>query len=180
MIDKYLARLSGRERTALMAAVLVISVLFLDRLIIGPIISRIKTLSEKVQEKEVLLGANKRILSNGARVREENEIYSKYSFKALSAEEEMASVLSEIEALAAESKIYLMNSSPSGTREDGLLKVYVIKIESEGSMEQLFSFMHAVENSRKMMSIEDARIKPKEKSSDVMTCDLLITKKVMI
>ncbi|MBU1084360.1 MAG: type 4a pilus biogenesis protein PilO [Candidatus Omnitrophota bacterium] len=180
MINKFLSKLAPRERTILIGTVLVISVMFLDRMILGPIFSRIRVLGEKIQEKEGEINTGIRILANDERVKQELGIYGKYSLKALPSEDELADLLGEIENLAQGAQVYLIDSSPAGTRNEGMFKKYIVKIDCEGHMEEIVEFMHSIESSRKLINIESLRIRPKEKGSDMMNCNLSIAKTVVL
>ncbi len=179
MSGNFLGKLSGRERIGAIAAVIIISVMSMDRLILGPIIQKINILGEEIKRKENLLGGDLRIMGNEERVMREVQYYERYSLTALPEEDELAGLLSEIENLAKSSKVYLIDSSPSGTREEGLLKAYLIDVDCEGSMKEVVGFMHSVENSRKLIQIEGLRIRPKEKGSDIISCNMIIAKTVM-
>ncbi|MFH1837132.1 MAG: type 4a pilus biogenesis protein PilO [Candidatus Omnitrophota bacterium] len=180
MLNKFFSKLAPRERTALTAAVLIISVMLLDRIILGPIISKIRMLNEKIEEKKNRLINNTRILSNKERISKELEMYGKYSFKALPSEDELADLLGEIENLSAASEVYLIDSAPAGTKSEGIFKKYLVKIDCEGTMSQILSFMHEIESSRKILKLENARIRPKEKNSEIMNCSFLASKTVIL
>ncbi len=180
MINKFLAKLSGRERMVVIAAVSIVAVMMLDRIVVGPIISNIGVLGVRIEEKERTLRAYARILSNEKRVKKEKELYAKYSLKALPSEDELAGLLGEIENLAREADVYLVDSSPSGTEEKGVLKMYLIKVDCNGTVDEIFRFIHSIESSRKLMNIESMRIKPAEKGSEVMKCNLSVAKTVLI
>ncbi len=179
MLDKILANLSSRERTILIISVFVIFVVFSDRLILGPIMGQIQTLDSTIGEKEVLLKSNIRILSNRERILKEVEMYKKYPLEALSSEDELAAVLAQIEELADEDEVYLVDSSPSGTRREGLLKAYVVKVDCEGLMDQIVRFMHSIEKSKKLLRISNLRLRPKERGSDVLSCRMSVEKIVL-
>ncbi|MCK5451498.1 MAG: type 4a pilus biogenesis protein PilO [Candidatus Omnitrophica bacterium] len=180
MINQFLARLSNRERIVVIAAVVIISAMLLDRIVLGPIVSKIYVLGSTIKDKEKALRMNMRILSNEDRTKKEEEFYKKYSLTALSPEDELASLLGEIETMALSSKVYLIDSSPSGTKEKGIFKIYLIKVDCGGTMNEIFRFLHSMENSRKLMGIESLRVRPTEKDSDIMKCNLIVTKTVLL
>jgi len=94
-------------------------------------------------------------------------------------EDELAMLLGEVENLAKNSGTYLIDVSPSGTKEEELLKTYILKIDCEGQMDQIFRFMHSLENSKKLLRIDAIRLKPKEAGSSIINCNLFVSKIVM-
>ena len=179
MIDKFLAKISSRERTALIIAAVIFSIMFLDRLVLGPILGSMKTLDVTTEEKTTLLKTNLRILSNKEKILKEIDLYKKYSLKSLPVEDEWAGLLKEVENLALSSEVELIDVSPSGTRKDGLLRIYLVKVDCEGSTSNIIKFMHSIEISKKLLKIQSIRLKPVELGSEIMECDLSVSKIVM-
>lgn len=179
MLQKFFERLSPRERSAMTISSIILSLMLLDRLIIGPIISNIKTLDNEIEERKRSIRANLRILNKKDIITKEAKRYEKYSVKAMDPEDELASLLGEIESLATGAAVYLVDVKPSGERKEELIKAYLVKINCEGQMEQIFRFMHSLESSKKLLTIESARLRPKERGSETINCDLSISKIVI-
>ena len=176
---KFLSRLSKRERMVFFGAISFVSLMLLDRLVISPVFSKISELNEQIQEKESDIKKNLRILAYKDRILQETKKYASFLASAKSEEEEMVSLLKEIEGLASESSVYLIDMKPAGLKDSGSSGRYVINLNCEAQMEQIVSFMYAVENSNKLLSIEKYRISPKSNESSVAKCSMSIYKIIM-
>ena len=175
----FVARLSKREKIIFYAAVSFVSLTLLDRLIISPIYSKIKSLNEEIQERESSIKKNLNILDQKDRISSEITKYTTFLSSTESDEEEMTSLLKEIEGLANKSSVYLVDMKPAGLKSAGSSKKYLISLNCEAQMEQLTDFMYNIENSIKLLTIEKYQIAPKSKESSVVRCSMSIAKIVM-
>lgn len=174
-IYNFLSRLSKREKLVLYCAVFFISLTFLDRLIISPIITKIQVLNKQIQDKEAAVRTSMRILAQKDKIASESTRYSPYISSLKSEEEEVTAILKEIESLANKSSVYLIDLKPSGIKDMGSSKKYLIALNCEAQMEQLIDFFYNIENSDKLFSIDKYQIIPASKESSVARATLTIS-----
>ena len=138
-----------------------------------------KSLNEEIQEKQSSIRKNLHILAQKDRISSEITKYTTFLSSTESDEEEMTSLLKEIEGLANKSSVYLVDMKPAGLKSAGSSKKYLISLNCEAQMEQLTDFMYNIENSNKLLTIEKYQIAPKSKESSVVRCSMSIAKIVM-
>ncbi|MCM8796063.1 MAG: type II secretion system protein M [Candidatus Omnitrophica bacterium] len=172
------SHLSKREKIIFYAAVSFVFLTLLDRLIISPIHSKIKSLNREIQEKEVNIKRNLHILAQKERILSEINKYATFLSSAELKEEEIPSLLREIESLANKVGVYLVDMKPVGLKSIGSFQKYLINLNCEAQMEQLFDFMYNIESSNKLLTIEKYQINPKSKESSVVVCSMSIAKMV--
>jgi len=172
----FLSRLSKREKTVLYATVFFVSLTLLDRIIISPVFHRINSLDTEIREKELSVKKNMRILSQKDKIMAESAKYASFLNQAKSEEEEMTSILKELENLASKSSVYLIDMKPGGIKKAGQSKKYMINLSCEAQIEQLTEFMYDIENSKELLTIEKYQIGPKSKESSVAQCSMSISK----
>jgi len=172
----YLSRLSKREKIILYAAAIVISLLLLDRLIISPVFNRINFLNAEIRAKEQSVKRNVRILSQKDKIIAESEKYASVLSHDKTEEEEMTSVMKEVENLASKNSVYLIDMKPSAVKTIGQSKQYIVNLGCEAQMGQLVEFMYGIENSKELLTIEKYQIGPKSKDSSVARCGMSISK----
>jgi Tfp pilus assembly protein PilO len=168
----FLGRLSKREKAIFYSAAFFVSLVALDRLAISPVIAKIKSLDNEIQEKETAIKKNLRIVSQKDRIQDEASRYSSFLGGMKSEEEEMTSLLKEIETLANKGGVYLIDMKPAGLKDNR----YAVNVSCEGQMEQLVSFMYNIENSAKLLMIDKYQITPKSRESSVAKASLLVSK----
>ena len=173
------SRLSKRERLVLYAASFFIALVLLDRLVMGPILFKIKSLNQEIQSQKSFIKRNLHILAQKERIRKEVNIYASYVTAAQSQEEETVFLLKEIEEIANESSVYVIDIKSAGFEKEGILKKYLVKINCEAQMEQLIHFFYDVESSNKLLQIEKYDMRPKTEGSSVLRCALSISQVVM-
>ncbi|OGW74888.1 MAG: hypothetical protein A2Z72_06275 [Omnitrophica bacterium RBG_13_46_9] len=173
----FLTRLSKREKTILYVTVFFVSVTLLDKLIISPIFYKINSLDAEIREKELSVKKDIRMLSQKDRIMAESAKYASFlSEHAKSEEEETTFILKEIENLANQSSVYLIDMKPGGIKSTGQSKEYIVNLSCEAQLEQITEFMYKIENSKELLTIEKYEIEPKSKESSIARCSMSISK----
>lgn len=171
-----LGRLSKREKIVFYASALFVSFALTDRLIISPILSKMKTLDEEMRGAESEIKNDLRILAHKDRISAESTQYRTFFEQPKTDDEEMTSILKEVENAANQTSIYLIDLKPAEIAVSGMSKTYRVNLNCEAQMEQLVDFMYNIENSNKILTVEKYQINPKSKESSVVRCRMTITK----
>ncbi|MFH2137150.1 MAG: hypothetical protein ABII88_01410 [Candidatus Omnitrophota bacterium] len=179
MIKGFISRLSKREKTVLYVSLGFALLALMDRAVVGPIIGKLNSLEKEIQETEHQIKKNLIIKSQQKRINEEEKQYATFSVEAGSGEEETASLLKDIENLATEFSIYLIDMKPLTVVSGGGIKKYVVSLSCEAEMKAMVTFLYAMENADKLLQIGAFNITPKNKQSSVGRCELLVYKIVI-
>ena len=175
-IYKILSGLSKRERFIFYGAIFFISLTFLDRLAISPILSNMQEVNTEIKEKESGIGRNLHILAYKEKILKESRKYAHFFGVVESEDEEMASLLKEIESLANKASVYLVDIKPGGVEPEQEYYKYFVKLTCESQMEQLIDFMYFIESSDNLLFIDKYRISPKSRGSSVAVCSISVFK----
>ncbi|MCM8831012.1 MAG: type 4a pilus biogenesis protein PilO [Candidatus Omnitrophica bacterium] len=167
---------SKRERTIFYVAVVIVSISIVDRLIVGPVFSKIFALNDEIKKTELNIKNNLRILAQKDKILSESSQYNLFLASNKTDEEEIASFLKEIENIASKTSTYLIDLKPASSLQEGLITKYLVNINSEGQMEQIVDFMYQIENSNSLMTIERYQIAPKAKGSSIANANFVISK----
>ncbi|MFC1807261.1 hypothetical protein ACFL0T_02705 [Candidatus Omnitrophota bacterium] len=176
---KFTARLSKREKAVFYAAIFFISLVAVDRLIVSPIYLKIISLNKEIKDKEVGIKRNLHFLTQKDRIKSEVSKYGPILKKFESNEADITSILKELEKLANDASVYLVDIKPTGTKEeDGYIK-HVVKLNCEAQMEQIVDFIYSAETSDTLFTVEDYKISPKSKDSAVAQCSMSISRRTV-
>ncbi len=173
------ARLKKKEKLFLAIAAAFVSLAFLDRLIIAPILSKMASLNKQLQDIEAGIKKDVKIVAQKNRIRSEEAQYATYFQKQQTEDEEMTALLKEVESLADKCAVYIVDMKPAGAKNLGSTKKHYVNVSCEATMEQLVTFMFAVESSTKLLVIDKYAISPKSKDSESAKCTLTIAKVVL-
>jgi len=169
-------QLPKREKMIFYTAVFFAALIFLERMIVSPVYSKMTALDKELKVNESGISQNLRILAQKDKIIVLKNKYSSYLDNFVSEEIEVSSLLKEIEMLASKASVYLVDMKPAGTKEAGASKKTMINLECEAQMEQIVDFMYHLENSDKLLIIEKYQITPKSKESTVARCSMVIAK----
>lgn len=169
-------KLSQKEKVGLSVAFAFLGLAFLDRLLISPLRARFQRLNLQITTAEKELGGDLRNIKQKEFIQEEYEKYHKYIQRSGSDEEEVAQILGEIESLARNSSVYLVDMKPRKPQEIDFYKEYTVEIEAEGRMESLVKFMYQMNTSQQLLRVESLRLSQTKSESTVLKASMLITK----
>jgi len=177
----FLGRLSKKEKIIFYVAVAIVALLILDRAIVSPVFSKVRSLNKEIQDKQAEIKKNLKILSQKERIISESTKYGSFlSDSTLGDDEQITLMLKELESLASRSSVYLVDMKPAGIKETGSSKRILINLNCEAQMEQLVDFMYNMENSSSLISIDKYQLAPKTKDSSVAKCSITVYKVVAL
>ncbi len=178
-VVSFVSRLSKRERTIFYATVFIVSAFLLDRMILSPILFKIKQLDEAIRLQEETIEQSLIIVTQEKRIEAESERYVPYLSESQTEEKEITAFLKEVENIAKKSSVYLIDIKPSGKDVDGGSTKYFVKLNFEAQMDQVFHFFYDVTSFKQLIKLEDYQISPKTEGSSVVTCSVSISKVII-
>ena len=178
-IMAFISRLSKRERIIFYATVIAVALVLSDRLILAPILSKIEELNATIRSEEEAIEQSLVIITQEGRIEKESEQYASYLSKPEVEEKIITAFLKEVENLAKQSSVYLIDIKPAGQDADGTSTRYFAKVNFEAQMEQVVNFFHSITNAEELLKIESFEISPKTAGGSVVTCSSSISKAII-
>ncbi|MCQ9207479.1 MAG: type 4a pilus biogenesis protein PilO [Omnitrophica bacterium] len=145
-------------------------------MVVGPIAAGWKARNNEIQARINLLNKNTKLLGMSDRLRAEYLKYRDYIELGQSEQEELRAALEEIENLSKKTSCRIANIKPRAARKIGNYKEISFVIISEGNIEALSRFLHAIEGSKKLLRVKHFSITPKSTSSGNLKATFLISK----
>lgn len=157
-LKQWFSKLSRRERTILVLTSVVVCLAAIDRFIYQPITRQFVSLDLEIQTSEHQIRKNLRALAIRERVIQEHRKFTVFQTSAGSDEEETSRLLSEVEGLARESDLYLINMKPQAIVKSEVGKRYAVEIEIKGEMADLIRFLYGLHHSKHLLIGEQFRL----------------------
>lgn len=182
MIPKLLAlfqKLSKREKMILYLVIAILGLLATDRLIIGPVFQKMTALDRQILDEETAIKKSMHVLLRKQQIMAESKQFVIFSVVSQNPEQEMTTLLKEIENIANQSSVNLIYEKPGNIQETGGVKKYFATLECEAQMENIASFFHNIENSTKLFQVEKYDIQPKNKESSIARCLVTISRTIL-
>ena len=101
----FVSKLSGREKIIFYATAVVVSLVLMDKLVLGPILSQINSLDRRIRNQKTAALRALRILGRRDELEEKINIYEPYFRKPLSDDRAIRALRENINELAAESSV---------------------------------------------------------------------------
>ena len=163
----------------LYGAIAIVAVAFLDRAIVGPIISRTQALDKAIMDKKEAISRDMKILAQKDSIELRKAEYKAFSVQETTPEEDTSSLLKEVETLASKSTIYLADMKPQDPKQEQEFKKYQVNVNCEGPFDKLIEFLYNIENSKKVLKIEKFSLSLKSRQDPVLKCALTVSKVVL-
>ena len=169
-------RMSKKERTLFLIAIIFVGFAVLYRVVVLPAIGKSRALNRQIRLKRQMIENSLRLLNQKEDIQRQSQKFANYTKQKLSEEEETASFLKEIEGIAKNSSVSLIDLKPySAERKDFYIE-YRIEIETESDMNQLITFIHNLQSSESLLRVVKFRISQKLDESSTLKTYLTITK----
>lgn len=176
-INVFYKNLSKQERLLFFIALGMISLLLFDRLVIGPILSEMKVLERELAVRDLSISKNLRVLSFRDSIIERYSKVSSYFDPGDRTQQEIiADLLKKIENLARQQNISIANIKTGEMEDRIVLQEYRTNIECEGKLNDVFEFMHLLEQSDSLFQVIQYSLVPKAKGSEEVKCTMTVSR----
>ena len=165
-----------RERNILVIILGVLLVFAIYSLIFQPLMERISFLNKEIESKELKLKKNQRILNREKSATADYKKYERYLKQGISEEQEMASLLSEIEAIANQLNIQVSDMKPRKVKRIDFYNSFAVEIESEGRLQDILKFIYTLQSPPHLLRAEKVRLEKQASTSSLLKGYLLVTK----
>ena len=146
-----------------------------ERLVLNPIVSRLHDLDDEIAAKEQQLRRNLREAAARQAVGKAFSRHAAYTRKARSDEQEMARLLNEIEGLATNSGLSVVNMKPKPAGKLDVRREYPVELEVETDMPRLMKFLHGLHASTYLLRVKQMRLAAKGGRTTQVSVYLLIS-----
>ncbi|MFH0796386.1 MAG: hypothetical protein V2A65_04930 [Candidatus Omnitrophota bacterium] len=179
-ILSFIAKLSKREKIFFYLTVSVLVISFISRVILIPIVSRIKSLDTEIEEKRKALRNSLQILARKDKIEEEGRKYRLYlekifPQKTTPEDETVLTFLKEVETMVKNSDINLLNIRPIGSEEAAPFRKETLSLECEAPLERILVLFSRIECSTQILRVEKFHLTPKGAKSPVARCSIEIS-----
>jgi len=179
-IHTFWAKLAKKEKVLAYVALVCLFLSFFDMVILKTILNKMASIEEGIRNGEWQIRKNIKFLAQKESIEQEGQVFSVYAIEAKTSEEEISSVLREIETLASQSGVTLIEVKPADVKSEKIIKRYSINLTCEATMEQLAKFMYLLENSKIIFTIDTYGLVSKDKEKGTLKCNMVISKIVII
>ena len=174
-----LSNLKPRERLLAASVVFTISIVLLDRVVLGPWWKHVQEVRQDIHKLEATIRTYQRLVDRKPQILAEVEAYSEQLSQAGNASLDMAALLREIETIGRESGISLGEVKPLTVTEDDLFRQQSFEIHYTGTMEQWVRFVHMLQTSELLFRVDRASLAAAEGNAERLDGSLRLTQKVL-
>ncbi|OGW84399.1 MAG: hypothetical protein A2987_02240 [Omnitrophica bacterium RIFCSPLOWO2_01_FULL_45_10] len=173
----FIQNLSKRERRIALTTIVIAVVALTHNFILEPIRERWMRFDEEIDSKVNRLRKNTEIVSIYNLLETRYEKLSKYAKSTKKEEEEVAAILSEIEAISRTNSAAIENIKPLGVKNRGTYKEVLIEASLDAQISQLSKFLYDLENSQNMIvKVKRFTLFSKANQPNILKCTLLVSK----
>lgn len=180
MFQDFYTKLNDQEKKILYIAIAVVLLMGLDRLFLGPVLSKINSFDEEIEQQKKIAQRDLRFLSYKGRILNENSTLSMYyKNDSETVEEVIASFLKNLEMMATETNVDLIKVTPADSKERKGYLEYFANLECEGLLENIVNFMYAIDTSDDLLKISKINMTLKRASGDEVLVAMVVAKMIV-
>lgn len=180
MLQKYLSKMSPREKKIFYVALVFGSAFLFDRLFMSPALKRIKATEVEIKRQEERIRQDLEFLANRDQIEKEGTHFAKYIPKKIKEKDEINTELFRtIERLAAEANVNLIKSNPGDIKEESSHIQYFASIDCSGKLNDVIGFMHLLNSTGDLFKVVQFNMSPKRGVQDEITTSMTIVKLIV-
>jgi len=168
--------ISKREKKLFIITLLVISLSMLYPFAIEPFYREYVRLNQDINIKRVRLAKNIRLMEQKNIIMQEFDKYGQQLKIKGSDEEEMASVLSEIEKIGKSAGIYLSDVKPQRIKDMDFYRIMLVEIKFQASMKTFSKFIYELGNSALLLKVSRLQVNSKGADSSLLEGIIQVSK----
>lgn len=173
-------RFTKREKQIFYICVSLITLLILERIVFRPLADKLAGLNQEIQLKETRLIKGLRAQGQRDKIIKDYKSYEGYLKLKGSDEEIVSELLREIERLARESTVSILDIKPQSMNKRAMYKEYTIEVRSEATFKDIITFLYRLNNSLLLLRVEKLVLSLKEENSDILKISMLLSGIVLL
>ena len=150
-------RLSARELKILIVSLLLASIYIGHTLLVKPAKEKFIEMDEEIAAQQRRLAKTSAEIKKAGSLEKSWEVYEQKFKQSASNEGTMSSILSEIEAVAADLKLQIANLTPKKVKESELSNRFSVSLTMDGSFMDVVQFLHTLQSEPHLFEVEEAR-----------------------
>jgi Tfp pilus assembly protein PilO len=144
--------------------------------VFAPLAEKISFLDKEIDSRELRLKKSQKILSREQVVEGDFKKHEQYLKQNSSDEQEMASLLSEIENVAHQVNVRINDMKPRKVKRVDFYNNFAVEIQSEGSLAEITKFIYTLQNPPHLLKAEKLRLEKQAIATSTLKGFLLVSK----
>lgn len=179
-MQNFLSRLSDKEKLIFYIALPVVLLAAYDRLLVGPALTSLDRLDEKISREEALVKSNLKYLSYKDQIERELRAFDKFLLSGPVDNKEInRNFLGVVETISGQTKVSITRSNVIDTREQEGYTQYFANVDCSGSLEDVVAFMHAINSTDDLLKVTRFRMTPRRGEDGQVSVSLTVAKLVV-
>lgn len=131
-------------------------------------------LSREIQLQQKKIAQALGLLEQQKSIKQESALYAPYV--STSSQDQTPFLIEELTALAEAAQLKLSSVQSAQPQKHGFYIEYTVRFETEGTLSQFMTLLHAVHKSKNLLSVNWMRINPKTDNPELLRTGLVITR----
>lgn len=175
-----ISKLSETEKLIFYIALPIVLLATYDRLLVGPALSSLERLDEKIAQEEGVVKSNLKYLSYKSRIERELNAFDKFILSGpVDNKEVNSNFLGVVETISGQTKVDITRSTVTDTKEQMGSTEYFANVDCSGTLDDVIAFMHAINSTDELLKIVRFRMTPRRGEEGSVTVSLVISKLVV-
>ncbi len=168
--------LSKRESKIFIFCIFMIFIYVSYQFVYKPIEKKSKVLEGKIFKTQRRLKKNTKVLQRESVVQKKHKKYIVRFKQSLSNQEEMNRIFSEVEKVARESNVKIIDMKPNKIKEIDFYKVFSVNIQTQGSMDLISKFLYVLESDPYYFRIDEMNLEKRSTRTSYIKCRIVVSR----
>jgi Tfp pilus assembly protein PilO len=170
---KLINQLSRREKTLFFLTLSAVGLSLIFKFVIDPLIKRSEKLTQELKAKQIQL-RRAESLSKQEGVQKQYEAFISAIKSSAKSEAEMSRLLSEIEKLAKDAGVNIVNILPQEVEDKKFYKKFSAELKIEGTNQQILKYIFSLESSPLLLRIDKLNLSSRASRQGLLNSSLTL------
>ncbi len=171
---------SKREKIILAISISLAAAFIFSQFIFKPVKEHEKGLLKRLMLDEQKLGKNTLILQRAKAINQQHEEFSKAIGESKSDENELSSMVSEIETVGGQVNVHIANMQPQKALSKGFHRRFAVRLTIDGNWSDITHFLHVLQGAPYYFDVEELLLEKYSTTTDALKGRLSLSRIRMI
>ena len=179
IINLFQRKLNPREKYFALIVGLLLSAWFLGNVIVKPAVRFSSDWAGKIQLNKTRLNKDRRLIVEGPAIDREYEAYLPFFRQIQSDEAAMSSLLSQIESIARQLSVPVLEIKPQKVKPQDFYNDFSINLTIEEEITKVCHFLYDIQNAPFLFNVEELRLEKNPLKENFLRCTLTLNKRLL-
>ena len=169
-----------REHHILTLSIIAVSLYFFYNIVYKPWRQMLDGYNQEKEKDRRILAKNSKLILQAEGIKDVYEKYFNLFQQKRSEEEQMSTIISQLEAIATEMRLHFSEIKPRKVKKSEFCNIFSVSLAMEGSFPTIVEFLYKLQTQSNLFNIEEIHLEKNLPQDNSLQASLVISRKLIL